>query len=105
MRFPSSVKIGAMRFAVRRAPHLAELGKEAITSARTQEVLVQPGQAPSYERDTILHEILHAVIAETGLRAWFSDQDKEEEMVLVLAPALLEVLRENPALVRYLCEK
>ena len=103
MSLPKKIKVGAMRFEVRLASELADDGKYGATNVWGQSILLQPGQAADFERDTLLHEVLHAIVAESGLRAWFTDQDKEEELIRVLAPALLEVLRENKSLVGYLC--
>lgn len=48
------------------------------------------------QRDTLVHETLHAISATYGVE-WVKD---EERMVTRLAPLLLQVLRDNPGLVR-----
>lgn len=48
-------------------------------------------------RDTLLHELLHALLVTLEL-----DGKKEERIVLALAPLLLDTLRRNPKLVRFL---
>ena len=57
-------------------------------------------------RDTIWHEILHAIASETGI-AWElkpeSDVDVDEEMVVRrFATATLQVMRDNPSVVKFL---
>lgn len=63
--------------------------------------------APSSERDTVLHEILHAVVDQLDLKRRFKEEvDKqfEEDVVYALTPRLLALLRDNPQLVTYLVE-
>jgi hypothetical protein len=61
---------------------------------------IDPDQAVGQARDTLLHELLHAIADVTGLsEAW---GDREEEFVGRLSPAILDTLRRNPKLVRYL---
>lgn len=56
------------------------------------------------ERQTFLHENLHAMVAISGLEAAFRE-DAEEHIVTVLAPVLLSWLRENPQAVAFLTER
>lgn len=57
------------------------------------------------ERDTVLHEVLHAILDVTGLASVIAtevDDKFEEKMVRPLATALLQFLRDNPKFVHYL---
>jgi len=58
-------------------------------------------------RDTLLHETLHALIAQTGLSEGSGplSGDAEEQVVRALTPLLLHVLRENPKLIQFLVER
>lgn len=58
---------------------------------------------PQQVRDTLLHEILHALWKESGLGA--GEGASEEVIVRQLATSLLATLRENPPLVRFLLSK
>lgn len=65
------------------------------------------GVGQHQERDTVLHEILHAILKMTAQRDRFQgkdDDNPEEEVVYSMAAALLAVLRQNPDLVAYLTE-
>ena len=64
-------------------------------------ILVTEQQAPGQQRDTLLHEVLHALTEMTGLHNEWSEE-KEEAVVRRLTPALLDVLRRNPDLVEFL---
>jgi len=60
-------------------------------------ITVDPSQHAEQQRDTLLHEILHALDHEsdTGLR---------ERQIRVQATMLLQFMRANPEVVRWLCE-
>jgi hypothetical protein len=52
-------------------------------------------QCDHQKRDTLLHEVMHAVDHEM-------DTDMKEEQIRRMATGLLAVLRQNPALVAFL---
>lgn len=56
-------------------------------------------------RDSLLHELLHAIWSESGLCCTIGEERIEEHLVHTLASAILALLRDNPALVRYLTAK
>ncbi len=58
-------------------------------------ISVSPKQTEDSRRDTLLHEVTHAVDEELQLRM-------SERQVRLLATGLLETFRSNPALVAYL---
>ncbi len=55
----------------------------------------------SRQRETLLHEVLHAAWGSTSLRSTGA-HEHEEVVVDALAPVLLDALRRNPALVAFL---
>ena len=59
------------------------------------EIHVDPTEAEPNQRDTLLHEVIHAVENDMDL-------GMKERQVLLLATGLLQVLRSNPHLVAYL---
>jgi hypothetical protein len=72
----------------------------------TQEIVVRGEPAVSHdsERDTLLHEALHAVFALTNLDQEMSDH-KQELMVSRLTPAILLLMKDNPEFISYLMEE
>lgn len=62
-----------------------------------QTLSVRNGQGPHQERDTLLHELLHACGLAIG-------HELEEHQVASVTPILLDVLRQNPDVVAYLTE-
>lgn len=71
------------------------------------EILVNPDQGGMQLRDSVLHEVTHAICELLGCHAGgdaaiFDGRDHEERFVRGFSPALLDVLRRNPALVAFL---
>lgn len=66
------------------------------------------GSSYAVERETVLHECMHAAMALSGLseEPWIDGEgDHEESLVDRLTPILLDILRANPVLSRYLLAK
>jgi hypothetical protein len=59
---------------------------------------------PSVQRETLLHEILHAIIGHTNLSSEGGplSGDAEEAVIRAISPMLLDTLRRNPKLASYL---
>lgn len=99
MKAPRSVRILGREFRLRwRLPRsmpdaFGECYREAgrIDLAR--------GQKPLEETDTVLHEVMHAILYAQGRP---DGGDTEEQYVRALSSGLVVVLRENPELVAYL---
>lgn len=64
-------------------------------------IVLDPGNAPAMQRQTLTHEVLHCITERSGLTTEMS-QAEEEKLVRRIAPALLDLLRSNDELVRYL---
>jgi hypothetical protein len=62
-------------------------------------------QGPHQERDTVLHETLHAILRMTGHKEDFKSHESEETTIYAMSTALLGVLRGNPHLVDWLTEE
>jgi hypothetical protein len=72
---------------------------------RSGEILVSPDVA-DVEKETLLHEILHALIDQTALSSDGGplSGDNEEQVIRTLSPLLFHTLRNNAALTRWLIE-
>lgn len=108
MSTPTSVRVGPYTYVVKvDADRIKELEKESntdlygITTHGHLEIALQPDVADMVLRETLLHEVLHAVLFNTGISDRMTDK-AEEHLVRALSPALFSLLRENPELVRYL---
>jgi hypothetical protein len=108
MARPKAMKLGLTRWRV-------EWGREALDRllgpGSNDDGVCRPGLAaiavetlpgnPIGERELLLHEVLHACVAASSLDV---PLDQEEPLVAAIAPRLLEALRQNPALIRYLLD-
>lgn len=95
MTRPVTVTICGQPFAL----ETAELGENEAgrTHVLHQRFLIADNQAPLQERDTVLHEIIHAVGQMTG-------HEVKEGAAAAIGTGLLAVLRGNPELVAWLVE-
>jgi len=108
MSTPTSVRIGPYRYTVKvDLSRIKELEKESdsdlygITTHGHLEIVLHPDVADTVLRETLLHEVLHAVLYVTGTSDRLSDK-AEEHLIRSLSPALFALLRDNPDLVQYL---
>lgn len=109
MELPSEVIVGPYRYAVLtdemaverarvKAEH-AEVYGLLDSSATT--ITLDPAQSADCLADTLLHEVLHAVWRLVGLDDGPTER-YEERVARAMAPTLLDTLRRNPELVKYL---
>jgi hypothetical protein len=105
---PNSVVIGPYRYEVSVDEaainaHSVNVQEECIgrVDRWDQTIVIRPGLGADVERESVLHELLHVVTRVVGL----GQHDNEERFVTAMAPTLLDALRRNPRLVRYLTEK
>lgn len=68
------------------------------THANDSKIDIRMGQSPLEERDTVLHEVIHAIdhTMEIGLK---------EKQVVVLAHGLIGVFQDNPEFAKYIIEQ
>lgn len=57
-------------------------------------ILIKSGMSQSSVRDTLMHEILHAILQHYSMDS--------EKIVRVMTPALVSLMRDNPHLVKFL---
>lgn len=99
--------IGETRYDVRFPENVAEeemLGDDfGRTFPRRQLIMLARDQGPDQLRDTLIHEVFHAVIADTALgRVPVETEDGEEVLVREITPGWFGVLRRNPKFVAYI---
>jgi hypothetical protein len=97
MNCPSTIKVLGKPYSVTYVLEMEDDDTGAIDST-TQEVKLLEGQAFEAERDTALHEIIHAIDFSVAIKL-------KERQVHALAAGLLQVLRENPKFTKYLTEE
>lgn len=79
-------------------------GNMGNCSTDSQTIYIDAGLTEQSERDTILHEALHAIIAQTDLQKSLTEK-KQEDVCWQLAPRLLALLKDNPDFIRWLVGK
>lgn len=98
MTAPRTVKVGPFSYSIERGWNGDDFGD---TDFNSTVIRIRGGLSADAERETVLHECLHCATDLVGERVRLGDE-REEELVRALSPALLAILRDNPALVRYL---
>lgn len=103
---PAQLKVGPYRFDVSvdaaaildetYASHQAHVGH---TDMRKLKIVLDPALPGDQLRETLLHEVLHAVVRTVGLGV---DEDAEEQFIRAVSPTLLQTLQDNPAFTIYL---
>jgi len=100
MKPPKVLYVGPTDYDVKVTQHLELLGE---TDSNNGLILLKRKQSASTMRGTLVHEILHAIVFESGIAkvcGW--NTDAEEEFVSVVAPWIQAVIQDNPALLDYL---
>jgi hypothetical protein len=90
---PRYLKIGPFNYTVELHDGYWNKDDERVygeTDERTATINLDVDASPEVVRDAVLHEILHAILL-------MYDKD-DEDLVRLLAPMLLGVMRENPRL-------
>lgn len=87
---------------------LDKAGLYAVTDCTQQAIFIQEGLSSGNERDTLLHELLHAGTCEDGSihnLYWNSTDEKDHQGIYKISNYLSELLYENPDLVKYLVSR
>lgn len=107
---PETVQVGPIRFRVstdldelRDAEERMNCGLDGVTSPHLGLIQVNPRHVPDYQRSTVVHEVIHAVL-KVCAGAQLPDEI-EEAVCRHLEGGLLGVLRDNPDLVAWLTAK
>jgi hypothetical protein len=99
-RLPRTVYLGAADYDMREKKRLDLLGETLNHDTR---IHIKADQSPPCKRDTVLHEVLHAIVFLSGYSHDMTTEG-EEALVRTLTPWLLAALRDNPDLVTYLLD-
>lgn len=94
MNIPKRVKVCGKTYKIEQVKHLEDCGNLFPTECKA---LIGIDMDPQQIRDTVLHELVHAIEYETHL-------NMEERQVHALSTAMLDMLRNNKHLVKFLTE-
>lgn len=92
---PESIRVIGKTFTIHYVDKVDDDDSSGEQRRDQQLIKVKTGQHPETLRETLLHEIIHAIEEQIDL-------GMKERQVHSLAIGLFQVLRENPALVRFL---
>lgn len=76
--------------------------------AETSVIKLAKNQRPSEELNTLIHEILHAIVYTYGLNndaGVLKKTQDEEQVVAVLANGLQQIIRDNPKFLAYVSKQ
>lgn len=100
MRKSNTVNVLGRKYRVTRQPDAATSGFTDYTSAR---INVSPGQDEFATRDTLLHEVMHAIRFQQGVNTGTEEEyAAEEPYVRSLATGLIAFFRDNPGVAQWL---
>ena len=95
------VRIGGVDFEVRSNPELSiaadACGRISVNLSRIE---IEPSMSQQRQAQTMLHEIVHGIIITSKLNDVLENDDDKERLVDGLAYGLLQVVRDNPDLIR-----
>lgn len=98
--FPYHIIYDGGATAKRSVVALADLVGQCDLNALT--IWIDPDRPEARIRETLVHELLHALWDVAGLPSRDTERVGQEETVDALASGLTLLLRDNPALVKYL---
>jgi hypothetical protein len=104
IRMPRTVKVGphVYRVLVKPPSVMRDNGVslDGWCKSPLLEIWVVRGLKLSHKQEVLIHELIHA-----AGRSSFKDRMTEENFVTVLAPALLQILQDNPKVVAFLTQE
>jgi hypothetical protein len=80
-----------------------ELIDGSIDYSRSQ-IKVSENISTDYQRETLLHEVLHGVVDDAKLYEFF-DEKILEKLITTVTPRLIQVLCDNAELVKFITNK
>lgn len=104
---PKKVKVVGKTYSITEDDFLFQDGHASgICKPWKTEIRIASGELdPQQVQDTLLHEVFHAVFSEMGLTTDFKEDDDEEKIVRRMATGWLQVMQDNPQLVKFLAKK
>jgi Zn-dependent peptidase ImmA (M78 family) len=104
MKRPSRVRVGGHEFTIRYRKFADKEKALGLCIYKDARVEIATGQTPFDTRDTVLHEIMHALLAKQGHVGSCFKNETEERYVNALASGVVGVLQDNPELAKWLIE-
>lgn len=109
MKIPKSIKVGPHKYSIQ-YDHEACVAASARGACMEDSlvIILDPALPASHQKETALHEVIHAVWGQTWMDTTIPDADPKsdgEQIIAELGPRLLSLLQDNPKFVTWLTEK
>lgn len=102
MKRPNRLQVAPFTYRVEsREGWARDTGNSANCISDDQLIITDPNLSYEGEREVVLHEVLHALWAQTTL-AKVHEPEAEEAIIWTLAPRLFGFLKDNPEFVKWL---
>jgi Zn-dependent peptidase ImmA (M78 family) len=96
MTLPTSLKINGFIFKVKESDDACREGNcYGSMHGATQTIFIDPTATDQKKKETLLHELIHAVAWTSGLSRRLDDSKREEEIVTSLSFGIYQVLSDN----------
>lgn len=98
----TEIKIGSYTYTLVFSKEIAAEGHVfGSTHHHTLKIYIDPSTNPIVQEETLLHEILHAILFVSGMGYRFDEKEPqkrpdEEELIRSLSPMFHQVLKDNP---------
>lgn len=105
MKRPSKVRVNGETFRIRYRTFTEKEGNVGTCLHKDSVLEIATGQTPFNTRDTVLHEIMHALLVKQGHTGKCFESVTEERYVNALATGVIGVLHDNPELAAWLIHR
>ena len=107
---PAELRIGSYRWAVSSdAENSYDYDYFGVTLVRSKRIKISPQQSDTDLRQTVLHEALHALGVAYEIKEWtrhtVDEDDKVTDKIELMAMSLIQFMRENPNVIKWLQEQ
>ncbi len=102
---PDSVVVGVFTFEIVWDDNLSQFSASGATNFDMSMIAIDPTNSAQTQRETLVHEVLHAAWKQTSLRTRIPDEDANSDGELViqdLSPLIYDFIRNNREVVRWL---
>lgn len=99
-----SIKIGSFNYEIYETTHVSN-NDHGETDNDEKRILINTNYSLQVIRDTLLHEIQHAIYHDTfafDQGGKIDPETHEERAIRLLTPGLMQVMQDNPELVEFL---
>ena len=103
VKLPEVVYVGPADYLIRHKGKYPLLGE---TFPDDTEIVIRKRQSFCSKQNTLLHEVIHAIVWESGYRQIAElSTDTEENLVRILTPWILAFIQDNPDAMAFLLDK